>query len=103
MKLTGAGAAGLAGVGAYRRAGVDIDAGARAVELMRDSVRSTFGPRVLADVGHFGGLYRLEGSPDVLVASADGGTCPPNTVPQPRSWLRPRSGAGLFCSTREVP
>ena len=72
MKLTGGGAAGLAGAGAYRRAGVDIDAGSRAVELMRESVRSTFGPRVLADLGHFGGMYRLEGSPDVLVASADG-------------------------------
>ncbi|MFL5735697.1 MAG: AIR synthase related protein, partial [Chloroflexia bacterium] len=69
MKLVGADAA---EAGAYRQAGVDIDAGSRAVELMRDSVRSTFGPRVMADLGHFGGIYRLEGSPDVLVASADG-------------------------------
>jgi phosphoribosylformylglycinamidine cyclo-ligase len=60
--------------GAYRRAGVDIDAGARAVELMRRQVRSTFGPRVLADLGHFGGLYALSDDPNgqVLVASADG-------------------------------
>jgi phosphoribosylformylglycinamidine cyclo-ligase len=60
--------------GAYRQAGVDIDAGARAVELMRRHVRSTFGPRVLADLGHFGGLYALSDDPDgqVLVASADG-------------------------------
>src|SRR4051812_955732 len=69
MKLTGADAA---GIGAYRRAGVDINAGSRAVELMRESVRSTFGPRVQADLGHFGGMYQLEGSSDVLVASADG-------------------------------
>jgi phosphoribosylformylglycinamidine cyclo-ligase len=69
MKLMGADAT---GVGAYRQAGVDIDAGSRAVELMRASVRSTFGPQVMADLGHFGGMYRLEGSPDVLVASADG-------------------------------
>lgn len=63
-----------AGPGAYRDAGVDIDAGARAVELMRESVRATFGPRVLADLGHFGGLYALSDAPDgtVLVASADG-------------------------------
>jgi phosphoribosylformylglycinamidine cyclo-ligase len=60
--------------GAYRRAGVDIDAGARAVDLMRRHVQSTFGPRVLADLGHFGGLYALSDDPDgqVLVASADG-------------------------------
>jgi phosphoribosylformylglycinamidine cyclo-ligase len=60
---------------AYRAAGVDIDAGARAVDLMRAAVRSTFGPRVLADVGHFGGMFALdETSPTgtVLVASADG-------------------------------
>ena len=63
-----------AGPGAYASAGVDIDAGARAVELMRESVRATFGPRVLADLGHFGGLYALSDAPDgtVLVASADG-------------------------------
>src|SRR5437879_11572459 len=39
---------------------------------MRSSVRSTFGPQVLADLGHFGGLYAPEGSPYVLAASADG-------------------------------
>lgn len=60
---------------AYLQAGVDIDAGGRAVELMRSSVRSTFGPQVLADVGYFGGLFALdEHAPNgtVLVASADG-------------------------------
>jgi phosphoribosylformylglycinamidine cyclo-ligase len=68
------GASEAAGPGAYLSAGVDIDAGARAVELMRESVRATFGPRVLADLGHFGGLYALSDTPDgtVLVASADG-------------------------------
>ncbi len=58
------------GAGAYRQAGVDIDAGSRAVELMRGAVRSTFGPQVLADVGYFGGAYALDNGP-VLVASAD--------------------------------
>lgn len=60
---------------AYREAGVDIDAGARAVSLMRQAVRSTFGPRVLADVGYFGGLFALNEGDEhgpVLVASADG-------------------------------
>ncbi len=62
---------------AYRRAGVDIDAGTRAVELMRAAVRSTFGPQVLADLGHFGGVFAPEGyapggQEHVLVASADG-------------------------------
>lgn len=55
---------------AYRQAGVDIDAGAKAVELMRSAVRATHGPQVLADVGYFGGLFALDGQ--VLVASADG-------------------------------
>jgi len=61
---------GLVASYAYRQAGVDIDAGGRAVDLMRQAVKSTHGPRVLADVGYFGGLFALDGQ--VLVASADG-------------------------------
>jgi phosphoribosylformylglycinamidine cyclo-ligase len=65
---------------AYQAAGVDIVAGEQAVEMMRARVRATFGPEVLADLGHFGGLYNLgarlglpPGTHDpVLVASADG-------------------------------
>lgn len=60
----------------YKRAGVDIEAGHRAVELMRDAVRATHGPAVLAGIGAFGGLYdagALAGMRrPVLVASTDG-------------------------------
>ncbi|MBX3013384.1 MAG: phosphoribosylformylglycinamidine cyclo-ligase [Caldilineaceae bacterium] len=58
----------------YKAAGVDIDAGQRAVELMKSAVRSTFTPNVLADVGAFGGLFALTQLPPqpVLVASTDG-------------------------------
>ncbi len=60
----------------YAQSGVDIDAGNRAVALMRDAVRATYGPEVLAGLGSFGGLFaadalqRLE--QPVLVASTDG-------------------------------
>ena len=59
---------------AYARAGVDIAAGERAVELIAGTVRSTFGPRVLGDLGAFGGLFALgTGYRDpVLVSSTDG-------------------------------
>ncbi len=61
---------------AYRAAGVDIAAGARAVELMKDVVRTTYGPEVLLGIGAFGGLYdaaALQGmDAPVLVASTDG-------------------------------
>ena len=61
---------------AYAAAGVDIDAGNRAVMLMRDAVRSTYTPQVLAGIGAFGGLYdgaALQGMRGpVLVASTDG-------------------------------
>jgi phosphoribosylformylglycinamidine cyclo-ligase len=58
----------------YKQSGVDIDAGNRAVELMKSAVRATFTPQVLADVGSFGGLYALDSLPPqpVLVASTDG-------------------------------
>ncbi len=58
----------------YRNAGVDIDAGNQAVDLMKAAVRATFTPAVLADVGSFGGLFALQDLPaqPVLVASTDG-------------------------------
>ncbi len=60
----------------YQSAGVDIDAGERAVELMKAAVRSTYGPEVLAGIGAFGGLYdaaALRAADDtILVASTDG-------------------------------
>ncbi len=61
---------------AYARAGVDIDAGNLATQLIKTAVQSTFGPEVLSDVGSFGGLYRLLAAQPmtdpVLVASTDG-------------------------------
>jgi phosphoribosylformylglycinamidine cyclo-ligase len=60
----------------YQAAGVDIAAGARAVELMKDAVRATYGPEVLLGIGAFGGLFdaaALRGmDAPVLVASTDG-------------------------------
>ncbi len=60
----------------YTAAGVNIQAGNRAVSLMTDAVRSTYGPQVLAGIGAFGGLFDasvLKAMRDpVLVASTDG-------------------------------
>lgn len=58
----------------YRDAGVDIDAAEAALDQAKSSIRSTFGPRVLADVGSFGGLFRADGLGEepVLVATVDG-------------------------------
>ena len=60
----------------YASSGVDIDAGNRAVDLMKDAVRSTYTSAVLAGIGSFGGLLDVSdlkqmNSP-VLVASTDG-------------------------------
>ncbi|GHF73542.1 phosphoribosylformylglycinamidine cyclo-ligase [Deinococcus ficus] len=60
---------------AYERAGVSIEAGHRAVNLMKGAVARTHGPQVLGGIGGFGGLFRPEftGMTDpVLVASTDG-------------------------------
>jgi phosphoribosylformylglycinamidine cyclo-ligase len=59
----------------YAAAGVDIGAGDKAVELIKDHVRSTSRPEVIGDVGGFAGLFALGGlrhSDPVLVASTDG-------------------------------
>lgn len=59
----------------YAGAGVDIDAGERAVERIKDKVRSTFRPEVIGDIGGFGGLFAFDPSrysEPVLVSSTDG-------------------------------
>jgi phosphoribosylamine--glycine ligase / phosphoribosylformylglycinamidine cyclo-ligase len=60
----------------YAESGVSIDAGARAVELMKEAVKSTYSPAVLAGIGSFGGLFDASElkkmQNPVLVASTDG-------------------------------
>lgn len=59
----------------YRDAGVDVNAGYRAVDLMRAHVASTRTPGVLGDIGGFGGLFRpdLTGLEEpVLIGATDG-------------------------------
>jgi phosphoribosylformylglycinamidine cyclo-ligase len=66
----------LSSESAYESSGVSIDAGNRTVELMKDAVRATYTPAVLAGIGSFGGLFdasELKGMQNpVLVASTDG-------------------------------
>lgn len=59
----------------YRQAGVDIEAGNLAVEKIRASVRSTYRPEVLGDLGGFGGLFAFNKNDyedPVLVSGTDG-------------------------------
>jgi len=59
----------------YAEAGVDIAAGDKAVELIKEHVRSTHRPEVLGGIGSFGGLFSIGalGRRDpVLVSSTDG-------------------------------
>jgi phosphoribosylformylglycinamidine cyclo-ligase len=59
----------------YREAGVDIDEGRRAVDLIARAAASTANASVLGGIGGFGSLFRFDPSayPDpVLVASTDG-------------------------------
>jgi len=59
----------------YRDAGVDIDAGNYSVSLIKDSVKATYRPEVLGDLGGFGGLFALNTGKykePVLVSGTDG-------------------------------
>lgn len=58
----------------YRDAGVDIDAGNASVRLIKESVRQTYRPEVLGDLGGFGGLFALakKFQHPVLVSGTDG-------------------------------
>lgn len=61
---------------AYRDAGVDVERGYRAVELMRSHVQSTHHQGVLGGIGGFGGMISLSAIKDmdepVMVAGTDG-------------------------------
>jgi len=59
----------------YARAGVDIEAGYKGVQLMKKDVRRTYIPGVVGDLGGFGGLFApdLSGMKEpVLVSGTDG-------------------------------
>ena len=57
----------------YKDSGVDIDAGNESVKLIKDSVRATYRPEVLGDLGGFGGLFALKKyNEPILVSGTDG-------------------------------
>ena len=60
----------------YRSAGVDIEAGYRSVELMKEHVRKTMRPEVLGGIGGFSGAFSMEAFKNMekptLVSGTDG-------------------------------
>ncbi len=60
----------------YKDAGVDIDEGARAVDVIRSAVKSTYRDEVMGDIGGFGGLFSAAALKDMeeplLVSGTDG-------------------------------
>ncbi|HCT63767.1 MAG TPA: phosphoribosylformylglycinamidine cyclo-ligase [Lachnospiraceae bacterium] len=59
----------------YKDAGVDVEAGYKAVKLMGEHVKSTFRKEVLNDIGGFGGMFTLGGlnmKEPVLISGTDG-------------------------------
>jgi len=59
---------------AYKNAGVDVEAGYKAVELMKEHVKRTNIPGVLSGIGGFGGLFEIGAGykNPVLVSGTDG-------------------------------
>ena len=60
----------------YKKAGVDIEAGYKAVELMKKHVQATMRPEVLTNIGGFSGAFSLKKFKDMenptLVSGTDG-------------------------------
>ncbi len=59
----------------YKEAGVDITAGYKAVELMKEHIKKTMTSGVLSGIGGFGGLFELDCTnikKPVLVSGTDG-------------------------------
>ena len=60
----------------YKKAGVDIEAGYKSVELMKEHVKKTLRPEVLGGLGGFSGAFSLakikEMEEPVLLSGTDG-------------------------------
>jgi phosphoribosylformylglycinamidine cyclo-ligase len=59
----------------YKNAGVDIEAGYKAVELMKEHIKGTMRQEVLTDIGGFSGLFSLANHKfehPILVSGTDG-------------------------------
>ena len=59
----------------YKDAGVDIEKGNKAVNEIKDIVKSTYNPNVITELGSFGGLFNLDlkdYEKPVLAAATDG-------------------------------
>ena len=44
----------------YKKAGVDIEAGYKSVELMKEHIKKTMRPEVLTNIGGFSGAFSME-------------------------------------------
>ncbi|MCD7813148.1 MAG: phosphoribosylformylglycinamidine cyclo-ligase [Lachnospiraceae bacterium] len=60
----------------YKNAGVDIEAGYRSVELMKEHIKKTMRPEVLTNIGGFSGAFSMDAvkkmENPVLVSGTDG-------------------------------
>lgn len=60
----------------YKKAGVDIEAGYRSVELMKKHIKKTMRPEVLTNIGGFSGAFSMEAFKNMekptLVSGTDG-------------------------------
>ena len=55
----------------YKKAGVDVTAGYKSVELIKKSIQSTYQEGVIGDIGGFGGIFapNLEGMKQPILVS----------------------------------
>ena len=60
----------------YKNAGVDIEAGYKSVELMKEHIKKTMRPEVLTNIGGFSGAFSMEAfkkmEKPTLVSGTDG-------------------------------
>ncbi|MBQ9442308.1 MAG: phosphoribosylformylglycinamidine cyclo-ligase [Selenomonadaceae bacterium] len=57
----------------YKDSGVDIDAGNKSVQLIKNFVKETYREEVLGDLGGFGGLFALKNYDEpILISGTDG-------------------------------
>ena len=88
----------------YKKAGVDIEAGYKSVELMKEHIKKTMRKEVLTNIGGFSGAFSLSTIKDmeepVLLSGTDGcGTKVKLAIIMDKHDVLP----GLYCMRKELP
>ena len=87
----------------YKKAGVDIEAGYKSVELMKEHIKKTMRSEVLTNIGGFSGAFSMEKFKDMEKPTLVSGTDGVGTKLKLAFILDKHDTVGIDCVARAEP